>query len=226
MRSRRTEHRTRRRLEEPQYLKELFAACARSSAVGMAVMDSQTRFQIVNESLARETQLPPELHVGRTSREVVGELAKQIEPTYEKVLGGSAAVSVPLVGQVRDNQETSYWLDHCFPLRDSSGRVQQLGVFVLNVTAERASVEIFKSLAGAPVHMGNTAMVLVTELEQAISEYQIGLSLALEDLVSTRAEFGRRVDFFRKAVEDLDKRIRNMRELVYAATSQFALPTC
>ena len=61
--------------------------------------------------------LSVEHHVGKSSREIVGDLATQIEPTYEKVvLRTGNPVSVTLVGRVRDTRETGYWLDYCFPI--------------------------------------------------------------------------------------------------------------
>src|SRR5207248_511026 len=107
---------------------------------------------------------PADFHIGRTSREVVGDLAKQIEPIYESVLGGVGSCSVPLVGQIRDNLDIGYWLDHCFPIRERSGRVQQLGLFVINVTAERASAEILKALTVAVADQTRPAITLIRDL--------------------------------------------------------------
>jgi hypothetical protein len=192
----------------------------------MAVLDSQTRFQAVNEALARETRAAVDFHIGRTSREVVGDLAKQIEPTYESVLCGAAFSSIPLVGRVRDDPDVGYWLDHCFPIRDSSGRVQQLGLFVVNVTAEKVSAEIFHALAGSSAIRSRQVAALVKELEDSINAYHLELSLSLDELVSSSAESGRKAEVFLGSIQNLDDRIRNMRQLVYAVTSQFSIPVC
>ena len=95
----RTRERHSSRLYEPTYLKSLFAAGARATSLGIAVLDSQTRFEGVNDALARETQAPTDYHLGRTSREVTGDFARQIEPTYESVLRTGKPTSILLTGQ-------------------------------------------------------------------------------------------------------------------------------
>ena len=135
------------RFEQPDYIKALLAAAVHACNLGITLLDAQTRFESVNAALARETQASVDQHIGKTSREIVGDLATQIEPTYEKVLRTGKPASVWLVGQVRDTPETGYWFDHCFPILDKSQRVQQLGLFVVNVTPEKASAEIFNALA-------------------------------------------------------------------------------
>jgi hypothetical protein len=192
----------------------------------MAILDSQTRFQAVNDALTRETRASADFHFGRTSREVVGDLARQIEPTYEKVLSTGKASSMPLVGHVRNHPDTGCWLDHCFPIRNRAGDVQQLGLFVVNVTAERAAAEIFEALAGGVGGIEPRAHALLRELEQLISEYHTELGMSLDELVSLRTEPGRKAARFRFSVHELDMRIQNMRELVYAVTSHFPIPSC
>ena len=64
----------------------LLAAGVHASNLGICLLDSQTRFESVNAALAHETRASVEHHVGKSSREIVGDLATQIEPTYEKVL--------------------------------------------------------------------------------------------------------------------------------------------
>lgn len=54
-----------RSFEEVDFLKKLFAAGARASSLGIAALDSKTRFQTGNESRARETQSPVDYHIGK-----------------------------------------------------------------------------------------------------------------------------------------------------------------
>jgi hypothetical protein len=215
-----------KRFDNGASLKALLAASAGASTLGIAVLDSQTRFEAVNEALARETRASVDFHIGRTSHEVVGDLASQIEPTYENVLRGGTSSSVPLVGRIRDDPDTGYWLDHCFPIRNQAGAIQQLGLFVVNVTAERASAEIFQALAVASPDQIGPGTAIVRELEQIVSAYHDELSLTLDELVSSYAEPGRKVELFRSSLQQLDNRIRNMRELVYNLTSRFVIPSC
>src|ERR1700728_3906819 len=74
------------RLNCPEHVRALFAAGERATHTGICLLDAQTRFDWVNAALAKETQATIDQHIGKTSREIVGELATQIEPTYERVL--------------------------------------------------------------------------------------------------------------------------------------------
>ena len=75
------------RLDCPEYVKALFAAGERATHTGICLLDTQTRFDWVNAALAKETRATIDQHIGKTSREIVGDLATQIEPIYEKGVG-------------------------------------------------------------------------------------------------------------------------------------------
>lgn len=213
-------------LVEPRGLQKLFAAATRATSVGIAVLDSQTRFESVNASLARETRFPSEHHIGKTSSEVVGRLASQIEPTYEKVLTTGKSASVVLQGHVRDTPEFGYWLDHCFPIADASGRVQLLGLFVVNVTAEKASREIFGALATDSKFLNADAAGIVEKFYESIRLYHRALKMSFEELACPFIEPQRKADHFRSSIQRLDGEISEMRELIYAVLSQFSIPAC
>jgi hypothetical protein len=215
-----------RRLVEPDYVKKLFAAGARASALGIAVLDSEARFELVNESLARETRASVDHHVGKTSHEVVGDLANQIDPAYDRVLSTGEPSSVLLTGTVRNTPEFGYWLDHCFPIRDNSGQVQQLGLFVVNVTAEKASAEIFDALARDSKALMADEAGLLDKFDESVRNYHSVLRRSLEELGSPFTEPPRKAANFRTNMQKLDTEIREMRELIYAVMAQFSIPRC
>jgi PAS fold len=210
----------------PSYLKALFDAGARASYLGVAMMDSQTRFESVNAAVARETRITVDQHLGKTSREIVGDLALQIEPIYEKVFRTAKPASVWLAGHVRDTVEFGHWFDHCFPISDSSGRVQQLGLFVVNVTAERESGAIFSALPGNSGFPAAISSGLLPRLDDAIHGYYLGLESSFEELSHPSGDVGRKADHFHLQVQRLDNEIRLIRELVYAVLAQFHIPSC
>ena len=202
-----------RGLTDLDHIKKLLADGVHASSLGVAVLDSQTRFESVNASIARGTRVGADQHVGKTSREIVGDLAKQIEPTYEKV-------------HVRDTPEFGYWLDHCFPILGRSGRVEQLGLFVVNVTAEKAAREIFNTLpTNSKLQMADAAG-LMARFDESIRRYHMFLRTTFKDLADPSTEIGRKVDRFRSSIEQVDYEISEMRELIYAVISQFSIPRC
>ena len=215
-----------RGLTDLDHVKKLLAAGVRASSLGVAVLDSQTRFESVNDSVARATRVGADQHVGKTSRDIVGDLAKQIEPTYEKVLRTRKSASVLLAGHVRDTPEFGYWLDHCFPIIGRSGRVEQLGLFVVNVTAENAAREIFDTLGTDSKRQMADAAGLLAQFDESIRRYHMFLRTTFKDLARPFTEIGRKVDRFRSSIEQLDYEISEMRELIYAVISQFSIPRC
>jgi PAS fold len=214
------------RLDCPEYVKALFAAAERATHTGICLLDTQTRFDWVNAALAKETRATIDQHIGKTSHEIVGDLATQIEPIYERVLGTGKPASVWLAGHVRDTIETGHWLDYCFPILGSSQRVQQLGLFVVNVTAEKESAAIFDALAGnLPFAMDNYAQLL-QGLDEAIHGYYLGLEWSFLELSRHSTDVARNTDHFRSKLQELEGEIRLIRELVYAIIDRFRLPSC
>jgi PAS domain-containing protein len=214
------------RFDCPDYVKGLFAAGERAAHMGICLLDNQTRFEWVNAALANETRATVDQHIGKTSREIVGDLATQVEPIYERVLRTGKPASVWLAGHVRDTIEAGHWLDYCFPIPGSSHRVQKLGLFVVNVTAEKESAAIFDALAKnlpfAVDHCGQ----LLRGLDEAIQGYYLGLELSFLELSRHSAGVARNVDQFRSKLQQLDAEIRLIRELVYTIIDQFRIPSC
>jgi PAS domain-containing protein len=213
-------------LDHPDHFKKLFAAGAHATSLGIALLDSQTRFEVVNASLARETRAPSDRHIGKTSSQVVGDLARQIEPTYERVLRTGKPSSVLLEGHVRDTPESGYWLDHCFPIFDGSGRVEHLGLFVVNVTAEKASREILNSLATDSKLLRARDAGILEKLDESIRYYHWALRRSFEELAAPLTEPARKADGFHSSIQQLDDEISEMRDLVYTFISQFSIPGC
>lgn len=214
------------RREERGSIKRLVVAGARASTVGIAVLDSDSRFESLNTALSRETRASINHHIGKTSREIVGELARQIEPAYENVLRTGKPESVVLTGHVRDTLEYGYWLDHCFPIFGRTGRVQQLGLFVVNITAERASREILDTLTFDPKLIRAGSAGIVARFDEAIRHFHTSLRMSFEDLSDPSLETARKVDNFRSSIQKLDEDVSRMRELTYTFISQFSIPHC
>jgi PAS fold len=214
------------RLDCPEYVKALFAAGESATHTGICLLDTQTRFDWVNAALAKETRATVDQHIGKTSREIVGDLATQIEPIYERVLGTGKPASVCLAGHVRDTIEAGHWLDYCFPILGSSQRVQQLGLFVVNVTAERESAAIFNALAGNLPFAVDHCAQLLRGLDEAIHGYYLGLELSFLELSRHSTDVARNVDHFRSKLQGLESEIRLIRELVYAIIDRLRVPSC
>jgi hypothetical protein len=215
-----------RGVDQGEHLRRLFAAGARASTLGIGILDSQTRIESVNSSLAGETRAPIDYHIGRTSREVVGDLAGQVEPAYEQVLRTGKASSLMVEGHIRDTPEFGYWLTHCFPIITGSGAVEHVGVFVVNATAEKTTAQIFDALAIDPKIQLADAAGLLDKFDESIEHYHLELHRSFHDLAHPFTDPALKAELFRSSIKRLDRDVIEMRELIYAVISHFSVPTC
>ena len=111
--------------------------------VGLCLVDKQLRYVEVNARLAEMNGLAAEAHIGRTLREVVPDLADQVEPIYRRVLEtGEPAEGVVCRGRTaaRTN-EAHEWLVTLHPVRRAEEEVSDVSVAVLDVTDLRREEE-------------------------------------------------------------------------------------
>jgi len=214
------------RFGKPDNLKKLLAAGAEAASLGIAVLDSQTRIESVNASLASVSRIAPNDHIGKTPHELVGDVVLPMGKLHERVLSFGQPESLLIKGQVRNTSEFGYWLNHYFPIKNSSGRVQQLGVFGVNVTAEQASLELFETLATNPKVRMAQASGILDKFEESIRHYHRFLKESFAELACPFTETPRKVDRFRSSVVRLDEEICLMRELIYTVISQFSIAEC
>ena len=147
-------------------------------------MDTGFNYVRVNEALATINGLPPEKHLGRSLRDVLGEeLARTIEPYHRHVLEtGEAILDLAVEGTTAAAPgELRNWLVSYYPVRDAAETVIGVGVVITDVTdrerarsaAEAAGArlsvlaEASQRLAGSLDYestLANLASLLVREL--------------------------------------------------------------
>jgi len=104
-----------------------------TAPIGMAVLDTELRFQRVNRSLATINGVSPEEHVGRTVADVVPLLADMAQQIAAHILAtGEPVTDIDIAGETpADPGVTHYWREHWYPCKDDDGTVVGF-----NVTAE------------------------------------------------------------------------------------------
>lgn len=107
-----------------------------SAEAGMAVMDHELRFVMVNATLAGINGRSPADHIGRTIDEVLPSLSRHVRPVLQSVLDSSKpALGVELAGETGAQPGTRRrWSGSFWPLR-RDGRVVAVGVMVVDQTA-------------------------------------------------------------------------------------------
>jgi formate hydrogenlyase transcriptional activator len=108
-----------------------------SVAVGVCVVDEELRFVAINDALAKINGIPASAHLGKTVREVLGELADSLEPEYRKVLATGIAANFEIRGRLPRRTEAGHWIGHYVPIPDENGRITRVGAVVVEVTAEK-----------------------------------------------------------------------------------------
>jgi PAS domain S-box-containing protein len=107
-----------------------------TAPVGLCFLDTDLRFVRINERLAEINSLPAAAHIGRTMREVLPEIADQLEPLYRQVIESGESIldreiSCSLSSQpgvMRD------WLLCYYPQKDAEGRVLGISAIVQEIT--------------------------------------------------------------------------------------------
>ena len=102
-----------------------------SVAVGVCVVDEELRFVAINDALAKINGIPASEHLGKTVREVLGELADSLEPEYRKVLATGIAANFEIRGRLPRRTEAGHWIGHYVPIPDENGRITRVGAVVV-----------------------------------------------------------------------------------------------
>ena len=129
----------------------------RTAPLGLAMLDRELRYVLINEHLARINGLPVVAHIGKTVAEVLPGLAEKVEASCRQVLeSGQAVTGQEMSGATgREPQRVHHWRQNIYPLLDESGEVVGLNVIVEEITehkrldaALRASEEQERRRAG------------------------------------------------------------------------------
>lgn len=114
-----------------------------ASPVGLGFHDASLRYIRVNRALAEINGRPPEAHIGRTGREILGAAAADaVEPILGEVLRTGRAVHVPALRVRLEATGTEGWYSVAYaPVRDPAGRVSGVAVSVSDVTATQRAQE-------------------------------------------------------------------------------------
>jgi DNA-binding CsgD family transcriptional regulator len=120
---------------------ELLAAVLSSTGVGVGVFDRRLRYRAINTSLAAMNGFPVEAHLGKKLQQIVGDVASKVGGAIDGVFStGKALPELEIVAKLPGRKRVGYWVESYQPIKDASGRVQQVAVIVLEVT-ERKKLE-------------------------------------------------------------------------------------
>jgi PAS domain S-box-containing protein len=131
-------------------LDELASAYFNASDVGLCILDPGLHYIAINRTLANMNGVSAEDHLGRTLREILGEVADQVEKKISEVLQTRQPMGFEFSGKLPSRKESSHQIAHYLPIMNAQGVVSRVGAVVLEITARpEPSKNLFKSLIGS-----------------------------------------------------------------------------
>jgi diguanylate cyclase (GGDEF)-like protein/PAS domain S-box-containing protein len=106
-----------------------------SAPIALCLIDQELRYIEVNERMALLNRLPIEAHIGRTLREIIPEIADEVEPVYRQVFATGDPVESRFLAQPFDGDQR-YLVVNYNPVKDEGGTTVLVSVAVFDVTAE------------------------------------------------------------------------------------------
>ena len=111
------------------------------AAIGLAFLDTELRYQHVNERLAAIHLQPVSAHLGKTLREMMPHMADTVEPLLRKVIDtGEATGKIEVVGRGPDGQDTVVFEVAYLPV-EVDGEIVGVAAVVDDVTEDRLQLE-------------------------------------------------------------------------------------
>jgi PAS domain S-box-containing protein len=120
-------------LQRTSNLLNNFFNAASSAAIGLCIHDHNLRFIKINQALAAINGHSVEAHLGKTTTELLPELAPVVNPLHQQVLTtGQPILDLEIATAVPSQPEvTRYWLASYFPILDGGSQAQTVGVGVI-----------------------------------------------------------------------------------------------
>ncbi|HEU4323639.1 MAG TPA: GAF domain-containing protein [Roseiflexaceae bacterium] len=166
-----------RRATEAHALLDAFVATA---PIGVALLDHELRYLMINASLACLNGPPIEAHLGRTLHEVLPLAADVIAAPCRHVLTtGETLVNVELSGELPSQPGvTHFWLENFYPVYGADGALRGVGVIVTDITerkqaeAERERLLAREQAARQDAEAAQGRARLLAEVSQALAGAQ------------------------------------------------------
>jgi formate hydrogenlyase transcriptional activator len=130
--------------ESEQLLNTYFSA----SKVGFCILDTDFRYVAINRTLAEMNGIQAEAHLGRSVREILGDFAELVEPSFKRVLETRQPIlNLEISTTLPNRTEPGHWIEHYVPIKDTAGRVKQIGVVAVEVTEQKKLEESLRGVS-------------------------------------------------------------------------------
>ncbi len=171
--------------------RELVNAFFSSSTVGFGILDSDLRYQRINEVLANMAGLSSSDLLGRSVMDVFGEHAPQAEVVLRNVQrSGQPVLGREVTGTLPANpKEIRHWLVNYFPIPDSSNNVIQIGVIALDMTDRKMAEKAIRALSVRLINLQDRERRRIArEIHDSLGQYLAAVKINLQVLSETGGE--------------------------------------
>jgi formate hydrogenlyase transcriptional activator len=119
-----------------------------ASRVGFCILDTDFRYLAINHTLAEMNGVPAEAHLGKSVREVLGDFAELVEPQFRRVLETQQAIlGLQISSTLPNRTETGHWIEQYIPIKDTTGKVTQIGVVAVEITEQKKLEESLRGVS-------------------------------------------------------------------------------
>lgn len=193
--------------------KRLLQGFSHASSIGFAALDNHLRYRTVNNALAAIHGMPSEALHGSSVRDVMEDVAAEIEPVFKLVMvSGEPVLNFGLAAKLPRRTEAGYWIRNYFPIRDKAGRVEQVGVIVVEVTQQKKLERALRKLSLELLDADNKEKLsLARELHRSLNQYYDAFTVSVGRLISQPPKS---LDAVEDTVRSLDGHIAGMRALI------------
>ncbi|MBD0340375.1 MAG: PAS domain-containing protein, partial [Microcoleus sp. Co-bin12] len=155
-----------------QQLAEIEAIYA-SAPIGLCFIDTELRFVRLNDRLAEINRVPAAAHIGKTLREILPEMADDLEPLYRQVIETKVPLQQLEVRRTNSAQPgvEQDWLLSLYPLRAEDDRVLGVNVTVHEITDRKATQKEIQRL-------NQELERRVNELQSILDAVPVGITIA------------------------------------------------
>lgn len=88
-----------------------------------------------------------ESHLGKTLRQILGEHAFRVEPSYRQVVKtGEPVLNLKIEGRLPENTGRK-WIDNLFPIKDASGKMTQVCAVITEINVTQVCAAVMKMKA-------------------------------------------------------------------------------
>lgn len=146
-----------------QQLQEI-EAIYQNTPVGLAILDRDLRYVRLNQLLAEINGISIDEHLGRTVREIIPDLADELERRFHYVLKtGEPLHDLEITGETPAQPGVKRtWLENWFPLRDTDGQIIGINAVIQDITPRKqAELELRYALQKLNFHVENTPLGVV-----------------------------------------------------------------